>query len=129
MKSTDSIIQLTDYFLDEVSFELKGKRFAEDNFDITPHFALDDGKRSARVKLVFEIEQEIFYMKGALIGTFTYEEGHGDEEIRELIVVNGVTILFPYLRSTISAISHAANVPTIIIPTMNILDYLHKKFE
>lgn len=129
MKKSESVLQLENYFLDEVVFEIKSKVFPDNVLDITPHCYLDFDESRARVKLEFHIEEEIFFMRGSLIGTFSYDSGVDEETVRELIAINGVTILFPYLRSTISSISHAANVPTIIIPTINILDYLQNKFE
>ncbi len=129
MKNSDSVIQFEKYFLDEVFFEIKDEEYVENSIDINPKFSVDFDDCIAKIKLEFCIEEDLFYLKGSLIGVFSFEETQEEDKISELLVINGVTILFPYLRSAISAISNAVNVPTIIIPTINVIEYLQNKYE
>lgn len=129
MKNSDSVIQFEKYFLDEVFFEIKDEEYIENSIDINPKFSVDFDDCIAKIKLEFCIEEDLFYLKGSLIGVFSFEETQEEDKISELLVINGVTILFPYLRSAISAISNAVNVPTIIIPTINVIEYLQNKYE
>ncbi len=129
MKNSDSVIQFEKYFLDEVFFEIKDEEYIENSIDINPKFSVDFDDCIAKIKLEFCIEEDLFYLKGSLIGVFSFEETQEEDKISELLVINGVTILFPYLRSAISTISNAVNVPTIIIPTINVIEYLQNKYE
>lgn len=42
---------------------------------------------------------------------------------------NAIAILFPYLRAIVSTYTVNANVAPILLPAMNINEYLRKKYE
>lgn len=48
------------------------------------------------------------------------------ENIKQINLIrqNAISILFPYLRSSISTLTMLANIPIYIIPPINIIDYL-----
>lgn len=51
------------------------------------------------------------------------------EQSKELLLDNATAIIFPYLRSAISTICVSANIPTLILPTINVIEYFNKKSE
>lgn len=59
----------------------------------------------------------------SLTGQFTVEE---KERAREIMEVNGTAILFPYLRAVMSQLTTGANLPPIILPTINLVEMLNK---
>ncbi len=65
-----------------------------------------------------------FSLNVEIVGTFESE----DKQI-ENYIPNAVAILFPYLRTAISNITLTANVPPLILPTINVNDYLSQNNE
>lgn len=129
MSDFNSVLQLQNYFLDDLEFRINEDEYEENSLDLNPKFALDSEERTAHIRFEFIVEENQIYMSGALVGRFTYDETVDEELARELLVVNGVTILFPYLRATISNVTNIANVPTITLPIVNVIDYLKEKYE
>lgn len=48
------------------------------------------------------------------------------EEIKALLSVNGTSVLFPYLRATITSITASAGIDPIVLPTFNIHTLLER---
>ncbi|MCH8546890.1 MAG: protein-export chaperone SecB [Cryomorphaceae bacterium] len=61
-------------------------------------------------------------------GVFTFENVKSFEEIPVYFYRNSIAILFPYVRAYISLITSQANIPGIILPTMN-LSSLEEKLK
>jgi preprotein translocase subunit SecB len=55
-------------------------------------------------------------------GTFKFENVTSIEEIPNFFYQNSIAILFPYVRAYVSLITTQANVPGIILPTLNLSD-------
>ena len=61
-----------------------------------------------------------FSLKVTIVGFFEYQANLTDEDILEILEVNGNAILFPYLRSYITTLTSNSGIPPLIIPTINI---------
>lgn len=61
-------------------------------------------------------------------GLFAFENVQSFEDIPVYFYRNSIAILFPYVRAYISLITSQANIPGIILPTMN-LSSLEKKLK
>lgn len=58
---------------------------------------------------------------------FMFESARTLEDIPDYFYANSIAILFPYVRAFVSTVSLQANIPPIIIPTLNLSplkDYL-----
>lgn len=53
-------------------------------------------------------------------GTFKFENIDNFENIPEFFYRNSIAILFPYVRAYLSLVTTQANVPGIILPTLNL---------
>lgn len=53
-------------------------------------------------------------------GLFKFENISSFEEIPDFFYRNSIAILFPYVRAYLSLVTTQANVPGIILPTMNL---------
>ena len=62
-----------------------------------------------------------FYIKVKLEGKFGVE---GDNI--EMFEINGIALLYPYVRSIISTYTANSNIPTLILPPINIHEYYKK---
>ena len=54
------------------------------------------------------------------IGTFEFENVTNMVEIPDYFYKNSIALLFPYLRAYISIVTTQANVPGILLPTLNL---------
>jgi preprotein translocase subunit SecB len=54
------------------------------------------------------------------IGTFKFEHVTTVETIPDYFYSNSIAILFPYIRAYISILTTQANVPGLILPTLNL---------
>lgn len=54
------------------------------------------------------------------VGTFNFQEVTSFEEIPAFFYRNAIAILFPYLRAYVSVVTSQANIPGIILPTLNL---------
>jgi preprotein translocase subunit SecB len=62
-----------------------------------------------------------FELKVSMVGHFTYQEQEGEDTVVKdhILQENTVSILFPFLRSIVAALTSNANIPTLMLPVMN----------
>lgn len=99
-------------------------------FDID--FELDDTSNLAKVVLSCNVNrddfsQKPFMMEVSMEGLFNYEVSEDKEQVKRMLKTNSIAILFPYLRALISTMSVNFGIPTIVIPTINIIELLKEK--
>ena len=71
------------------------------------------------VKVVYEeTEKEVIVVD--CIATFKFKDPISVSDIPEFFYPNSLAILFPYVRAFVSTISLQANVPPIVLPTINL---------
>lgn len=96
---------------------------------IEPKGIIDEEKK------IFEIQLDISLKSDddlkvivTILGTFEFKEVEIKDNLRNYFYVNAPAIIFPYLRSYISALTALSGCNTIIIPPMNMTS-LGKKLE
>jgi preprotein translocase subunit SecB len=94
-----------------LSFETKGVFFEKDLkyeliFSVT---AFNEDKT---------IENPFVFVQ--CIGLFNFENVSNFEDIPDFFYRNCIAILFPYLRAYVSVVTSQANIPGIILPTLNL---------
>ena len=127
MKKNLASIQLKDYVVTEVEFNLGVHEPKE--FEFIPDFGLFKKEDSGVVEVKFIVTEEGFKLSGTVAGFFSYDSSLSEFDVKNLLAGNGLAILFPYVRSTITNLTSAINIPSVIVPTMNILEYMKEKFE
>ena len=55
------------------------------------------------------------------IGTFKFTSLSSFEDIPPYFFRNSIAILFPYLRAFVSIVTNQANIPPVVLPTMNLV--------
>ena len=65
-----------------------------------------------------------FYLKTVLEGEFEIE---GDDI--EKFEINGISLLYPYVRSIISTYTANSNIPTLVLPPINVINYYKNNKE
>lgn len=62
----------------------------------------------------------LFEMNVVMRGQFLTNERLPRDQMKHFLQVNGVTAMFPFLRAAISSLSTTGNVPTVILPMINV---------
>lgn len=125
-----SKLRFNNYLVKNINFVLN------DNYETYEELELDlkfnheieldyEGKKAIIILecVVFDKYVEYNYpfkLETGLVGFFDFDTDLLEDEIKNLLEVNGTAILFPYLRTLISTITTNACIPPLIIPTMNI---------
>ena len=95
----------------------------------------NDSKTEAWITLITEmgdinLKKNSTYVRAAVLGQFEIEadEQMSTDEKIGLYRVNGVAILYPYLRSLVSDLTGKGSEQSIILPTLNIVEVM-KSYE
>ena len=67
-------------------------------------------------------------MEVVLKGFFSIDSADSNVDI-SFFKTNAVAILFPYLRAIVSSYTANANIAPVILPAMNINEYIRKKYQ
>ena len=70
-------------------------------------------------------DQSAPFVEVSCKGVFKFEEVKNFVEIPDFFYRNSIAILFPYLRAYVSMVTTQANVPGIILPTLNLSHLEH----
>jgi len=84
-------------------------------------FKIDDD--NAAVVISFSIDPAAtkpFHGSLKIVGLFQLEKWESSQLKRDIISINGASILFPYLRNAVSNITCLMSVPPFIIPVVNV---------
>lgn len=119
------VITLQRYEVDQllISRELTERDCDEETFDLDANVGIAPDKAHGIIKLnVSLIDKDI---KKKLLATITgYFEINIEENIIDVLFVNGTAILYPYLRSIVSIVSAIDSSEAMLLPTINVLELL-----
>ena len=140
-KHINSVLQFKNYIVREMSFHLSPSFFYDEeeanlSINLTHDVHVIEDSRTAIVCLDCSIGSDDpekpspFTLHVLLEGQFLI---HGPDEEKlsfdQLCNTNATAILYPYLRSTITDITKAANIAPFILPTINVKKFLEKKIS
>ena len=80
-------------------------------------------RANAEMKNETKVNQIIFVK---CIASFEFNKILKFEDIPEYFYTNSIAILFPYIRAFVSTLTLQANIPPIILPTMNLISLQEK---
>jgi preprotein translocase subunit SecB len=123
--------------MNESSFKFLGYRISQINFRIEDGYGKaqeninqkinienyfnQDNKKFVEVVLNITVKSDTnnfdFFLK--IKGGFLASDDINDEDFQKLAQNNGPAILFPFARSIITSYTAQANIPPIILPTIN----------
>lgn len=119
-KAAFSIIN---YYFDKVNVDMDNKPANNElsiSFDTTGVFKSQES--NYEIKFVVEVinNEQKPLVKIQCRGVFKINDVHSGPEIPDFFYNNSIAILFPYVRSYISIVTTQANLPGIILPTLNL---------
>ncbi len=115
---------LEKYQFDKVNIDLFNHK--NNNFDINFDQKGIFFKKDSKFELTFsvkafndDVNKPFIFIQ--CIATFKFEEIKTLEEIPEYFYKNSIAILFPFVRAYLSMVTMQANVPLLLLPTLNLM--------
>ncbi len=123
--------------MQKAAFSILNYRFDKVELDLSNHIDKELGlsfetngvftQETSQYELIFLVrvgndELEKPYITIQCRGVFEFENVSNLEEIPDFFYRNAIAILFPYVRAYLSLVTTQANVPGIILPTLNLSD-------
>lgn len=133
---TKGVIEFVSYWISDLHFVrrtdfIEGKPEKLDiNLNITPGLA-EDGKNIAELTMAVEAKTEsgTISLSVTITGLFRGADDLPLDAFHKYVTSYGPAILFPFARAIISSVSVQANIPAIIIPTVNFTKVTPKQTE
>ena len=104
------------------------------DMDVDYHFTEEEIQRKCCIVLTFVLFKEAennnfpFELSMTFHGFFSATKSDFDDDVfSKMIKTNGLAILFPYVRSAVCDATKMANVPPVLLPSMNIVEFLKKR--
>ncbi|AND83756.1 hypothetical protein GTH52_09610 [Clostridium tyrobutyricum] len=136
MESIKSDLIFQNYEVEKIEFynnlNFDSKNNINIDFDIDSNINFSDDNSGFLLRLSVKVFKDAiknnypFSMNLSVIGMFKLDTSN-KEKISTFAEVNGVAILFPYVRAIISTYTANANVPPLILPPVNVINYLKSK--
>ena len=137
MSSNRSVLRFDKYIVKSISFQANEKCYCMDD-QVELDFDFDIRSSIEENKLIIELSSIIFpnavtqnypfEMEVVLKGFFSIDSADNNVDI-SFFKTNAVAILFPYLRAIVSSYTANANIAPVILPAMNINEYIRKKYQ
>lgn len=129
-----SVLHFEKYIVKDITYKTN-EAYTEHNevsldFDFDAHIQLSEDNQEMEVELgvsIFKdsIEKNYPFEMAVNVKGFFYLE-IGNERI-DTFEANAIAILFPYVRAIVSTFTANANVAPVILPPMNLYNYLKNK--
>jgi preprotein translocase subunit SecB len=123
-----SVLSFEHYIVESVDFKVnlkfEKKSKVDVTFDLKRNVEYDEKSRVGVVSVTTTLFDEFqeknypFYMQIKVIGYFKIETSKHDPV--DLLRVNAVAILFPYIRALVSTYTAGANIQPLILPAINV---------
>lgn len=130
-KNINSKLSFFGYYVKEVSFKMNDS-FKSSDEPVKIKSSLNHITKIEEDKMYIELNLSVFdnmeennypfEMKVKLVGQFAIQ---GDNI--QKFEINGIAILYPYLRAIVSTYTANSNIPTLILPPINVSTYIKNK--
>lgn len=139
-KHSVSSFQIKEYQVDNIEFRINKNFVPQErvtvSYDIDSDISIEDlEQRISKVVLkciIFKNAKKTnkpFTLKISVSGLFQFTGDVPEEQLRSFSEVSATAVLFPFLRAAITNISVACNQPPLILPLINVYEFIRKKKE
>lgn len=109
-------ISFENYKINKIELRDLNKEEEKDQFGIS----IGVNEKKDRVKLGIDVTTENRFIEIEMLGIFKFEKSTSEQEREKFLRINGVAMLYPYIRAYISTItSFNKDGSALIIPTIN----------
>ena len=129
-------LQLLKYSVNEISFVLNENYALSDQHPISlkPVFTrtvkkIDQDNCEVSLRFIIQDSKECpapFTMTAVVTGAFKLKDWEKKDN-NDLINMNAVAIMFPFLRALIATITSNANIPAVVLPVFNVIAYFENE--
>lgn len=119
------VIDFRNYKIKEINFKSIDSKSKDDNKDSYVERKVQASITEDKLKAILNLKVDITDLKRLrsisveIDGFFDIKEGETIENIKEYLSINGVAILYPYIRSIVSMITSLDSPQALILPTIN----------
>jgi preprotein translocase subunit SecB len=122
--------------MQQAAFSINNYRFNKVNIDLSNHKSNDLSlsfetkglylEKQSKFELTFVVKvfnkelEETPFVTVQCVGLFDFENVTNFNEIPNFFYRNSIAILFPYVRAYVSLVTNQANIPAVILPTLNL---------
>lgn len=125
-EQAQSVLRMSNIFFQEVHMETSGKKVTDAN-DVKVGFRIEEpviSKKNLSIGLHCRVEiKDVMELHLLLVGVFQAD----DEDFLKRMVPNAIAIIFPYMRSQVTLMTAQPNLPSIVLPPININALLKSK--
>ena len=114
---------IVSYQFDKVNIDLEHQQTDELNLNFDKKGVYINDSKNFELIFVVQVKNDNEpnpFISLRCKGLFKFENINSFEEIPDFFYRNSIAILFPYVRAYLSLVTTQANVPGIILPTMNL---------
>jgi preprotein translocase subunit SecB len=123
-----SVFRFDGYKVDNICFKSNPNFHFKDpvdiDFSIDVNVLIDENNTEGIVTLNTKIFEDAdnypFSLSLEIYGHFSTDDAMSPDQFKKFCEVNGTATLFPFLRSIVSDITKAANIPPLALPLINI---------
>lgn len=119
-----AVFSIDKYVFEKVEINLENKKTDEINvdFDSKGIFYTKDSTFDLTFTFIAFNDNAIEtpFVKIQCVGTFKFDNVNSLEEVPTFFYRNAIAILFPFVRAFVSMVTIQANIPPIMLPTMNL---------
>lgn len=135
MEQVKSTLQFRGYLIKQMMYKEFSQMSDSEHVDISPKFdyaisELGGGEYLLRQKVMIgDVKNESglpFFIMVDLVGKFLLENV---DDADKCMKTNAMAILYPYMRATVSFLTTTANIPSVIMPTINITKMVDAAME
>ncbi len=103
----------------DINFENKKSNDIQISFDPSGKFNLESSVYELKFIFNASTDDSSFVMIEC-IANFKFESVNNFDDIPSYFYRNSIAIIFPYVRAFISTVTLQANIPPVVLPTMNL---------
>lgn len=114
---------IANYRFDRVQIDLNNHKSNDLSLSFEPRGLFDNEKNIFELQFIVKVSNEKNenpFVEISCKGEFNFENVTSLDEIPDFFYRNSIAILFPYVRAYLSLVTTQANVPGIILPTLNL---------
>ena len=114
---------LENYFFSKVNIDIENKKSSEIEISFEPSGKFLSESTVYELKFIFKALTDgsnFSFVTIECLATFKFENIKNLDEIPTYFYRNSIAIIFPYVRAFISTVTLQANIPPVILPTMNL---------
>ena len=93
------------------------------NLDFKPNGVFYPNNKSFKLEFLFQAKDDASkedIVKVNCVAWFLFQDINKFEDIPDYFYANSIAILFPYVRAFVSTLTLQANVPPMVLPTLNL---------